>query len=122
MRILSFLVAVVAFSASGLAQVEDIPTFSVTTNDVVQTTIMVFRMGVANDPKVTVKFAFTDTGAKRLEEFYLSHSLGEVVRYRIGNFDRMLKLDARKDFGRDSFYGLPERDAKALEDGLRGRI
>ena len=121
MRILSLLVAVVAFSASALAQVEDVPTFAVTTNDVVQSSIMVFRMGGTNDARATVKFAFTDTGAKRLAEFYRSHSVGQEVRYRIGNFDRVFKLDDRKHFGREGFWGLPERDAKALEDGLRGR-
>ena len=121
MRILSLLVAVVTFSAPALAQVEAIPTFAVTTNDVVQRSVMVFQMGGTNDARVTVKFAFTDTGAKRLEEFYRSHSVGQEVRYRIGSFDRVFKLDDRKYFGREGFWGLPERDAEALQDGLRGR-
>ena len=121
MRILTILLAVVAFSIPALAQVEAIPTFTVTTNDVAQSSIMVFHMGGTNETRVTVKFAFTDTGAKRLEEFYRSHSVGQEVRYRIGSFERRFKLDDRKHFGREGFWGLPESESRALEDGLRGR-
>ena len=121
MRILSFPLAVIALSILVLAQVEVVPTFTVTTNDVVQSSIMVFRMGGTNEARVTVKFAFTDSGTKRLEEFYRAHSAGQEVRYRIGTFERVFRLDDRKHFGRQGFWGLPEPESRALEDGLRGR-
>ena len=55
MRILSSALAVIALSIQLLAQVEVVPTFTVTTNDVVQSSIMVFRMGGTNEARVTVK-------------------------------------------------------------------
>jgi hypothetical protein len=82
---------------------------------------MVFRMRGANEDKVSVKFAFSDTGTKRLEEFYQAHAVGQEVRYQIGTFERVFKLDDRKHFGREGFLGLPEKDARALEAGLRGQ-
>jgi len=121
MRTLIIFLAVVASSISAFGQVEAVPTFTVTTNDVVQSSIMVFRMGGTNESRVTVKFAFTDTGAKRLEEFYRSHAVGQEVRFHIGTFERTFKLDDRKHFGREGFWGLPESESRALEDGLRGR-
>ncbi len=84
MRILTILLAVVALSIPALGQVEAVPTFTVTTNDVTQSSIMAFRMGATNEARVTVKFAFTDSGAKRVEEFYRAHTVGQEVRYRIG--------------------------------------
>ena len=48
MRILTILLAVVAPSIPALAQVKAVPTFTVTTNDVVQSSIMVYRMGGTN--------------------------------------------------------------------------
>jgi hypothetical protein len=121
MRKLIIILAVVASSITALGQVEMVPTFTVTTNDVVQSSIMLFRMGGTNEVRVIVKFAFTAKGAKRLEEFYHSHSVGEEVRYRIGTFEREFKLDDRKHFGREGFWGLPDPESRALEDGLRGR-
>lgn len=121
MRILTILLAVVALSLPALAQVEAVPTFTVTTNDVAQRSIMVYHMSGTNEARVTVKFAFTETGAKRLEEFYRAHTIGQEVRYRIGSFERVFRLDDRKHFGREGFWGLPEPESKALEDALRGR-
>ena len=120
MRALFALVAFFAFSFSTLAQVEAIPTFTVTSNDVAQSSIMVLRTRGTNEVRVSIKFTFTDVGAKRLEKFYRAHSVGEDVRWQVGTFERLWKLDDRKHFGREGFWGLPEREAKALEEGLRG--
>ncbi len=121
MQILTILLAVVTLSISARAQVEAVPTFNVTTNDVAQRSIRVYRLGGTNETRVTVKFAFTETGTKRLEEFYRAHTVGQEVRYRIGTFERNFKVDGRKHFGREGFWELPESEFKALEDGLRGR-
>ncbi len=121
MRALLIFAVFLAFSLSTFAQVETIPTFTVTSNDVTQSSIMVFRTRGTNEARVCIKFAFTETGAKRLEEFYRAHSVGEEFRWESGTFGRLLRLDDRKHFGREGFWGLPEREAKALEDGLRGR-
>jgi len=121
MRTLITVAALLTLSASAFAQVAAIPTFTVTSNDVAQSSIMVFHMQGTNEAKVTVKFAFTETGAKRLQEFYRAHSVGQEVRYQIGIFERVFRLDDRKHFSREGFWGLPERDAKTLEAGLRGQ-
>jgi len=126
MRILITAAGLLAVSASAFAQVAAIPAFTVTSNDVVQSSIRIFHMkgfdmGGTNDAKVTVKYDFTDTGAKRLEEFYRAHPVGQEVRFQIGKFEHVLKLDNRKHFEREGWWGLPEREAKALEAGLKGR-
>jgi hypothetical protein len=74
-----------------------------------------------NETGVTVKFTYTDTGAKRLEEFYRAHNVGEDVRSQSGSFVHPFKLEHRKSFGREGFWGLSETDAKALLAGLRGK-
>jgi hypothetical protein len=121
MHLLITTAALLVLSVSAFAQAAGIPTFTVTSNDVAQSSIMVFHMNGTNEARVSIKFAFTDTGAKRLEEFYRAHSVGQEVRYQIGTFERVFKLDDRKHFGREGFFGLPERDAKALEAGLKGQ-
>ena len=68
---------------------------------------------------VTVKFAFTEAGSKRLEEFYRAHTVGEMVRLQIGSFSHQFKLDERKSFDRQEFVGLFQQADKALEAGLR---
>ncbi len=103
-----------------LAQVEFYPTFRITSNDVAQGSIMVFRVGGTNQTRFTIKFAFTEKGAKRLEGFYAAHTIGQEIRYQIGNFERVVRLDDRKHFGRDGFWGLSKEDVEALEAGLRG--
>ena len=121
MSAFTILAPFLALTLSAAAQVQVIPTISVTSNDVVQSSIMDFRMKGTNGTRVTVKFAFTDTGEKKLKEFYTTHSVGQVVRYQIGSFERVFALDDRKHFGREGFWGLSEQDAQALESGLRGR-
>jgi hypothetical protein len=83
---------------------------------------MLFRVAGTNETRVSVKFAFTDAGAKRLADFYRAHTVGEDVRWQSGSFVHPFKLDDRKFFGREGFWGLPETDAKALEAGLRGQL
>jgi phosphate-selective porin len=125
MRTLIIVAALLALWVSAFAQAESISTFTVTSNDVAQSSIRVFHLVIqtrgTNEIIVSVKFDFTSTGAKRLEEFYGTHSVGQEVRYRIGSFERVFTLDDRKHFEREGFWGLTEQDAKALEAGLRGQ-
>ena len=74
MRNILLLMGLLAFSLVALGQ-RDIPTFLVNTNDVVQSDIRVFRFGGTNGTRVSVKFAFTESGAKRLAEFYGSSGI-----------------------------------------------
>jgi len=122
MRTIIIIAAFFALSLSAFGQVLAIPTFTVGSNDVVQSSIMVFHLTGTNQTGVTVKFAFTDTGAKRLQEFYRAHTIGEDFLWRSGGFVHPSKLDDRNFFGREGFWSLPETDAKALEAGLRGQL
>ena len=120
MRTIIIITAFFALSLSAFGQVLAIPTFTFGSNDVVQSSIMVFNPTGTNKTGVTVKFAYTDTGAKRLEEFYRAHAVGEDIRWQSGSFVHPFKLVHRKSFGREGFWGLSETDAKALLAGLRG--
>jgi hypothetical protein len=122
MRTIIIIAAFFGFSLSAFGQVLAIPTFTVGSSDVVQSSIMLFRVAGTNETRVSVKFAFTNAGAKRLADFYRAHTVGEDVRWQSGSFVHPFKLDDRKFFGREGFWGLPETDAKALEAGLRGQL
>ena len=117
MRIVIVLAGLLIFPGFASGQVEFYPTFTITSNDVAQSSIMVFRLGGANQTRVSVKFAYTETGAKRLEQFYAARPVGQEIRYQI---EHVVKLDNRKHFSREGFWGLPEGDANALVAGLRG--
>ena len=99
-----------------------IPTFTIGSNDVVQSSIKLFHLTGTNQAGVTVCFKFTDTGAKRLADFCHAHTVDEDVRWQCGSFVHPFKLEERKHFGREGFLGLPETDAKALDAGLRGQL
>jgi hypothetical protein len=118
MRIITILLAAVAISIPALAQVKAVPTFTITTNDVVQSSILVFGAWRTNG---IVKYEFTRTGSKRLEEFYRAHPVGQEVRYRVGRFERVFKIDDRKNFAREGICLFSAPDFIALEDGLRGQ-
>jgi len=120
MRLVIVFGGLLIFPVLALGQVEFYPTFTITSNDVAQSSIMVFRSGGTNQTRVSIKFAYTETGAKRLEQFYAAHLIGQEIRYQIGNFEHVVRLDNRKHFSREGFWGLPEGDANALVAGLKG--
>jgi hypothetical protein len=116
----TLIILTVFFVASFAAHAQLATTFIISSNDVVQSSIMVFHLTGTKETRLTVKFAFTEIGAKRLEEFYRAHTIGDEVYWQCGSFVHPFKLDDRKFFGREGFWGLPETEAKALEAGLRG--
>ena len=114
-------VIIIAFIVASLAAHAQLATtFIISSNDVVQSSIWYGHPRTGTNSIVVVKFAFTETGAKRLEEFYRAHTVGDEVCWQCGSFLHPFKLDDRKFFGRDGFWGLSEADAKALLAGLRG--
>jgi len=117
MRAIITLLVFVAVSFTVRAQLAT--KFTVSSNDVVQSSIIFIHSTNTNETRVTVKFAYTDTGAQRLEEFYREHTIGEHVYWQSGKFVFQFAIDNRKFFGRDGFW-LPEQSAKALVAGLRG--
>ena len=98
------------------------PTFTIAPNDVIQGSIWVQHVHGLVKTLVNVEFNFTDTGSKRLKEFYQSNGDGRKVVYHIGSFTCGFKIyHVRKDFFHDGFVGLSEREAQALVDGLKGK-
>jgi hypothetical protein len=96
-------------------------TFTISSNDVVQRSIMVGHSGDTNDTRVAVRFTFTAAGARRLEEFYRAHTVGDDVRFQCGSFVYPFKIDDRKTFTREGIWGLSQQEAKAYIAGLRGQ-
>ena len=118
MRIIIILTAFLALSFPARAQVAAIPTINISSNDVVQSSISVaYSMsGSINSVAVRVNFAFTETGSKRLEEFYRTNAVDEDVRWQIGSFVQTSKLDDPKSFARQGFGPLPVKDAKSVSE------
>ena len=119
MRIIIIITAF--FVASLAAHAQLATTFIVSSNDVVQRSIMVAHSGAGtNDTKVSVRFEFTDTAAKRLADFYRAHTSGDEVYLQCGGFVHPFTIDEVKIFPRTGYMGLSAQDGKALLAGWRG--
>ena len=119
MRSIITLIAIFVVSFAARAQLA--ATFTILSNDVVQSSIMVAHSGVGtNDTKVSVRFEFTNTAAKQLAQFYQAHTVGDEVYLQCGNFVHPFTIDEVKIFPRTGFMGLSAQDGKALIAGLRG--
>jgi len=108
------------FVASLSAQAQLANTIIISSNDVVRNSIWVGhpRLGT-NDTRVVVKLAFTETGAKHLEEFCQSHTVGDKVFLQCGDFVHAFPINGPKIYPRTGFI-LSAQDAEALVAGLRG--
>ena len=96
-----------------------VPTLIISSNDVVQSSVVVFRRATNG---VFIKFQYTEMGSNRVRAFYESH-LGEIARFRVGAFEvPPWQVNHTNTTGRDAFWGLAEKDADAVLVGLRGRF
>jgi hypothetical protein len=119
MRTVIILISI--FVASFAARAQLAATFVISSNDIVQRSIMVSYSGAdTNGTKVSVRFEFTDKAAKALAEFYLAHTFGDEVYLQCGNFTHPFTIDEVKIFPRTGYMDLSEQDGKALIAGLRG--
>jgi hypothetical protein len=99
-----------------------IPTITITGDDVVQSSIQVSRMS-ATDERFRVDFDLTDTGARKLREFFEKHrvEIRQGMQYRIGRYEHNCQVIGRREkFGRQGFWCLSEDAARVLEAGLKG--
>ncbi|MGD0812936.1 MAG: hypothetical protein ABSA83_04985 [Verrucomicrobiota bacterium] len=104
-----------------LAGEASIPTMTISSNDVVQTSIKVWDLrGQMNG--FAVKWMYTEDGAKKVRGFRDAH-VGEKVREHIGCFvfDGIIRDPVNTDTARDGLWKLSERDAKLAEAGLKGK-
>ncbi|MBX3747057.1 MAG: hypothetical protein KF833_17250 [Verrucomicrobiae bacterium] len=117
------------------------PTLTISTNDVDQSSIMVFRWPPRSEPaaslttareaggvvpiphaerKYSVKWAYSEVGARRVRKFTESH-VGQRVQIRIGTFSTPpFSIDHPNRAGREGMHGMSDADAKAIFVGLGG--
>jgi len=99
-----------------------IPIITITSDDVVQSSIQASRMS-ATDQRFRVDFNLTDTGVKKLREFFERYKVEvrQGMEYRIGRYEHKCQvIGIREKFGRQGFWCLSEDAAKMLEAGLKG--
>ena len=99
-----------------------IPTITITSDDVVQSSIQVSRMS-ATDERFRVDFDITEAGSKKLREFFERYKVEvrQGMEYRIGRYEHKCQvIGVRHKFGRQGFWCLSEDAARLLEAGLKG--
>lgn len=118
-----------------------IPTPSLSTNDVNQSSIMVLRWPHPTESaagflqtthagrpvpappvarRYSLKWAYSESGARRVREFTESH-VGQRVQIRIGTFSTPpFLINNPNRAGRDGMHGISDADAKAIFVGLGG--
>jgi hypothetical protein len=100
-----------------------IPIVTITSDDVVQSSIRVSQMSATNE-RFRVDFDITDAGAKKLREFFEKYKveIRQGMQYRIGRYEYNCQVIGRREkFGRQGFWCLSEDAAKMLEAGLKGQ-
>lgn len=116
-----------------------IPTLTISTNDVDRSSIMVFRWPTRSEThatvapptdaggsvpappverKYSVKWAYSEAGARRVREFTEAH-VGQRIQITIGTFSTPPALIVHPNrAGRDGMHGISEVNAKAILVGL----
>lgn len=99
-----------------VAGTNEVPTFIISAEDVVQSSIYRFQMGTN---KFTVKFQYTETGSNRARAFTEAHQ-NQKVRDRIGEFMTPPGLlRSTNTSGRSGYHGISEKDANAIVSALK---
>ena len=102
-------------SQLGFGGSDRLVTLTISSDDVIQQSLLVFRRAT----NVFVKFQYTEAGSNKVRAFYESHQ-GEMARIRIGTFATPpFPVNNTNTAGRDGFWGLPEKDANAVLAGLK---
>ncbi len=124
--IFTFILAMVAVGC--LAQERTVPTSSILPEDIEQDSIQTVRFSTNS---FTVRFTFTEAGAKKMLAFRNAHDGQEVIT-RVGSFESRGIIAPRKSYPpgwvndegwlkrkTDKFFGVSEADAKKIVEGLR---
>jgi len=102
------------------AGTNEVFTFRISAEDVVQSSIYKGRSSVSRDGtnNLSVKFQYTETGSNRARAFTAAHQ-NKMVRDSIGEFTTwpsLLRLTNTS--GRSGYHGISEKDANAIVDAL----
>ena len=111
-------------SLSTIAQ-DALPAIRILPGDVVQDTIKRLQHGTN---KFTVRWTYTEQGARKMLEFKRAHA-GQQVLTQIGGFECRATISTDKTPGwteegwlkwrTDKFFGVSEEDAKKIIAGLK---
>jgi hypothetical protein len=95
---------------------KEVPTFTISSQDVVESSIYKFRM---DTNKFTVKFQYTAGGSNRARAFTVAHQ-NQLVRHRIGGFETPpSRLRSTNTSGRDGYWGISEKNANAIVEAVK---
>ena len=132
-KIVIFYLGLFWMSGLGLAQEQAGPSIRILPKDVVQDSIRQLQM---TTNKFTVRWTYTEAGAKRMLLFWKAHDGHEVIT-RVGSFERRCHVVPRKSYVPgsgwtdddeawlkmriDKFVGLSEDEAKTVTAGLKSK-
>jgi hypothetical protein len=114
-------------SMACLAEEQSVPTRCILPEEVEQDSIQLYRLSTNS---VTVRFTYTEAGAKKMLKFYGEHAGREVIT-QVGTFEcrgKTLPLGSRPEgwteegylkHRGDKFFGVSEVDARRIVEGLK---
>jgi hypothetical protein len=105
-------------AAATEAATNQVPTLTISAQDVVQGSIHKYPSG----PHLfTIKFEYTESGSNRARAFTAAHH-HQMVCEKVGAFETPPGLlGPPVAIGRHSYYGVSEEQANAIIDGLKKR-
>src|SRR5438876_9363620 len=86
MKTLLIFILAVCWPAARVTAEESLPTIRILPDDVVQASIEQFRGPSGTTNKFTVRWKYTEAGAKKMLTFWREHA-GERVLEQVGNFE-----------------------------------
>jgi hypothetical protein len=114
------LVLVIGWAILAEAGTNEIPTFTISAEDVIQSSIYVHPVSSPyGTNRFTVKFQYTETGSNRARAFTEAHQ-NQVVRDKIGEFSTpggLLRFTNTS--GRNGYHGISAKDADAIVSALK---
>jgi hypothetical protein len=114
------IIVLILWSVLAKAGTNEIPTFTISAGDVVQSSIYkLASFSPYGTNWFTVKFQYTETGSNRARAFTAAHQ-NQKVRDKIGEFTTPPGLlQFTNTTGRNGYHGISEKDANAIVDALQ---
>ena len=115
-----FVLSLIACAMLVKAGTNEIPTFTISAEDVIQSSIYMHpSWSPRGTNRFTVKFQYTETGSNKARAFTETHQ-NQIVRERIGEFATpggLLRFTNKS--GRNGYHGISETDANAIVSALK---
>jgi hypothetical protein len=130
MKPLLIFILAVCWSAARVTAEESLPTIRILPEDVVQASIEQSRGPSGTTNKFTVRWKYTEVGAKKMLTFWREHA-GERVLELVGDFESRPTISIAKPANwaeegwlksrTDKFFAVTEEDAKKIVAGLKSK-